>query len=254
MAKFCPKCGTALNDNSAFCGKCGTAIPQDATAAPVVAAPVAETPVNTYVPEAPVDPYAPVDTYAPVAPAKKKLSKKTWITIGAIAGAVVLIIVLLSIFGGALSPQGALDNYVAVMNGDTAKIEKLAPDAYWEFLADRNNMTKQDVFEKLQEGIEENVEELREEYGLYKVTGKIEDEEKISSSTLDKIAKGLSKYGIDQDDVKDAKDLKVTLTLNGILDSEEVTRKIAAVKIGGSWYLINYSVSGSEAYVSFILY
>lgn len=260
MAKFCHKCGNALNDDTAFCGKCGTAVVQETpVAAPVapvnVEAPV--TPVGTYAPEAPVNTYVPetpVDPYAPVAPAKKKLSKKTWITIGAIAGAVVLIIAVMAIFGGALSPQAALDNYVAAMNGDTSKVSKLAPDEYWEYIADQTDMTKDEVLDELKEEILENVEDLREEYGLYLITGKIEDNEKISDSNLKKIASALSRYGIDEDDVKAGKDLKVTLTLTGLLDSEEVSRKIAAIQIGGSWYLIAYSISGNYAAVQFILY
>lgn len=73
MAKFCPNCGSPVNETAAFCGKCGNKLnPAPAPApvapvAPVEAAPVAPAPVA---PVAPVEAApAPVAPVVPVAPA-----------------------------------------------------------------------------------------------------------------------------------------------------------------------------------------
>ena len=78
MAKFCPNCGSPVNETAAFCGKCGNKLnpaPAPAPVAPVAPAPVAPVaPVEaTPAPVAPVVPVAPAPVeavpVAPVAPA-----------------------------------------------------------------------------------------------------------------------------------------------------------------------------------------
>lgn len=69
MAKFCPNCGSPVNETAAFCGKCGNKL--NPAPAPVEAAPVAPAPVA---PVAPVEAApAPVEVapapVVPVAPA-----------------------------------------------------------------------------------------------------------------------------------------------------------------------------------------
>lgn len=65
MAKFCPNCGSPVNETAAFCGKCGNKL--NPAPAPVEAAPVAPAPVA---PVAPVEAApAPVAPVVPVAPA-----------------------------------------------------------------------------------------------------------------------------------------------------------------------------------------
>lgn len=68
MAKFCPNCGSPVNETAAFCGKCGNKL--NPAPAPVEAAPVAPVPVAPVAPveAAPVAP-APVAPVVPVAPA-----------------------------------------------------------------------------------------------------------------------------------------------------------------------------------------
>lgn len=63
MAKFCPNCGSPVNETAAFCGKCGNKL--NPAPAPVEAVPVAPAPVA---PVAPVE-AAPVAPVVPVAPA-----------------------------------------------------------------------------------------------------------------------------------------------------------------------------------------
>lgn len=70
MAKFCPNCGSPVNETAAFCGKCGNKLnpaPAPAPVAPVAPVEAAPAPVAPVVPVAP----APVEAVpvAPVAPA-----------------------------------------------------------------------------------------------------------------------------------------------------------------------------------------
>lgn len=80
MAKFCPNCGSPVNETAAFCGKCGNKL--NPAPAPVEAAPVAPAPVAPVAPVeaapapvAPVVPVAPAPVEAvPVAPANTAMS------------------------------------------------------------------------------------------------------------------------------------------------------------------------------------
>ena len=283
MEKICPICGKTLKDDATVCTKCGTAVPS-APAAPIEETPVVEIPkeetpvVETPIEEAPVveaptpkfcikcgNPLeagvafcgkcgAPVAATAPSnetpAPAPKKpMSKKTKTIIGIAAGAVALILILVAIFGGFSSAEGAANNYIAIMNGDLSKIEKMAPAAYWNYLAEEEGVTKSQLLKDLKEEYQEEVDERKEDYGFYKVTGKVLDEEDLDDATLEQIAEALTKYGIKKSDVKAGKTLDFVMTLNGLSH----TGKITAVKIGTSWYLVQYYTRGDDFYVYFLI-
>ena len=291
MAKFCSNCGTALGEGASFCHNCGNQIPQDA---PVAAAapqfipaeevtpapqfipaeqaapqfiPAAEaTPAPQFIPADQAQPqfipadqavpqFVPAASVAPAAPAKKKLSKKTMIIGGIVAAVAVVAIVLYFVLGGAAAtPQAALDNYIAVYNGDTSKLEAMAPAEYWEYCAEEEGVSKKALLAELKEEVAENAESMKDEYGKnYKVTGKIMAEDEMDKSTLNKIKEALSEYGIEEQDVKEGQELTVKLTLKHSEGSEDATRSLSAVKIGSSWYLVSYYEYGGEVYAYFLV-
>ena len=222
--KFCIKCGNPLEAGVAFCGKCG---------APVAAtAPSNETP----------------------APAPKKpMSKKTKTIIGVAAAVAAVILIAIIIIASISTPETALNNYAAIMSGDMSKVESMAPAAYWNYVAESEGVSKRELIAELKEEYAENVDELKERYGLYKVTGEILTETDMSDETLELIAEGLTKYGIKKSDVKEGKTLKVELRIQGLSDSDANTGNLHAVKIGTSWYLIYYYTWSGQTLVYFLV-
>ena len=291
MGKFCSNCGTALAEGVAFCSNCGTPVPQAAPAAPQFipaeqatpapqfipaeqAAPAPQfipaeeaTPAPQFIPAEQAQPqfipadqavpqFVPAASVVPAAPAKKKPSKKALIIGGVVAAVAVVAIILFIVLGGgaASSPQAALDNYLAVYNGDTSKLEAMAPAEYWEYGAREEGMSKKELLAEMKEEIAENAEEMKEEYGKnFKITGKIMAEDDLDKDTVKKIAEALSEYGIKSSSVKAGKDLTVKLTLKSSEGSEDQTGSLTAIQIGSSWYLIRYYESDGEVRAYFIV-
>lgn len=266
MAKFCSNCGTALSEGAVFCHNCGSQVPQAAPAPQFIpveqaqpqfipAEPVA--PAPQYIPAQQAQPqfvpaYQPAPQFVPAAPAKKKVSKKALIIGGVVAAVAVIAVVLIFVLGGgaASSPQRALDNYVALMNGDTSMMEDLAPAEYWEYVAEEEGMTKKQLLAEWKMEIAENVADMKQDYGSnYKVTGKILDEQNMDNNTLKKITAGLTKYGIKENSIKAGKELSIKLTLTHSEGKEDApVRTLGAVQIGDSWYLVNYYENNDGSY------
>ena len=279
MGKFCSNCGTALAEGVAFCSNCGTPVPQAAPAAPQFIPAEQATPAPQFIPAEQAAPapqfipaeqaqpqfipadqavpqFVPAASVVPAAPAKKKPSKKALIIGGVVAAVAVVAIILFIVLGGgaASSPQAALDNYLAVYNGDTSKLEAMAPAEYWEYGAREEGMSKKELLAEMKEEIAENAEEMKEEYGKnFKITGKIMAEDDLDKDTVKKIAEALSEYGIKSSSVKAGKDLTVKLTLKSSEGSEDQTGSLTAIQIGSSWYLIRYYESDGEVRAYFIV-
>ena len=289
MGKFCSNCGTALAEGVAFCSNCGTPVPQAAPAAPQFIPAEQATPAPQFIPAEQAQPqfipaeqaapapqfipaeqaqpqfipadqavpqFVPAASVVPAAPAKKKPSKKALIIGGVVAAVAVVAIILFIVLGGgaASSPQAALDNYLAVYNGDTSKLEAMAPAEYWEYGAREEGVSKKELLAEMKEEIAENAEEMKEEYGKnFKITGKIMAEDDLDKDTVKKIAEALSEYGIKSSSVKAGKDLTVKLTLKHSEGSEDATNSLTAIKIDSSWYLIRYYESNGEVRAYFIV-
>lgn len=236
MSKFCTNCGTALDDNTAFCTSCGAAV------------------VN----EAPVVPETPA---APANPIKKFLNKKMLIIGGAIVAAIIAVVGIIHVVNAVrdknlATPEAAVKNYVALLNGKVEAYQKTAPEAYWEYLADKSGCDSvEDYFENKEDYIEDHLDGLEDVYGDdYKVTYKIKKEEDVDDDMMEEIVKALEMYDIDEDSIEDAKQLKIKLTIDGEDDKESNTNKIYVLKIDGAWYFAqvyeNLSIDGG-VYVTF---
>ena len=289
MGKFCSNCGTALAEGVAFCSNCGTPVPQAAPAAPQFIPAEQATPAPQFIPAEQAQPqfipaeqaapapqfvpaeqaqpqfipasqavpqFVPAASVVPAAPTKKKPSKKALIIGGVVAAVAVVAIILFIVLGGgaASSPQAALDNYLAVYNGDTSKLEAMAPAEYWEYGAREEGVSKKELLAEMKEEIAENAEEMKEEYGKnFKITGKIMAEDDLDKDTVKKIAEALSEYGIKSSSVKAGKELTVKLTLKSSEGNKDQTGSLTAIQIGSSWYLIRYYESDGEVRAYFIV-
>lgn len=265
----CTKCGAELNPNAKFCTTCGTFVENATTAAPAAA------PSEQYAP--PAQPEAPVAQPAKTESAKIDVNdvkdqlvktaspiinviKNIWankkIRLGIIIG--VALILVIGIAGRVMDSTGyksALNNYVAVMNGNAKKIEKLMPKEYWEYMEEENDQELDDIIDDFDDEYEDLVENWEDEYGKnLKVSYEIEESEKMDKDDVEDMAEALEeKYSfIDEKDVKQAYEVEIELTVKGKKDDNSQDMDVLCVKIGSGWYLVSKYGKGDSAYYSFI--
>ncbi|MBQ4066785.1 MAG: zinc ribbon domain-containing protein, partial [Clostridia bacterium] len=134
---FCPNCNQQLEDGTKFCVHCGTKIPDEAPVAePAPAAepaPVAEAPVAEAAPAAePAPAYEPAP--APAAPEelpdespKSKLPKKA-LTFGAVAAAVIAVILIIAM----LLPGASSVSYLMYVKDEEIMFAKKPGAKAWQ--------------------------------------------------------------------------------------------------------------------------
>lgn len=142
-----------------------------------------------------------------------------------------------------LTYEAAAENYEKLMNGKTDYLEKLAPQKYWDFLEEEENIDLDDVIDDFEEMYEDRLDYWEEEYGKnIKITVKITDAEKMDSDDLKEVAEALAdRYDfLKKSDVKQAYEVDLKMTVKGADDKEEDEEEAVIVEIDGGWYLINY--------------
>lgn len=232
MAKFCGHCGAEMADEAKICGACG--VPFEEDVAPV------QNSVET----------------APVASAVKKignfsLDKKFLPVIGAAAVALIAVIALLIslVFGGGY--KSAIDNYLDVtVRGKAAKIDDLAPKAYWDWYEDENDESLKDIKEEYKDNWDDMKDTLEDEYGKrVRVSYKIKDKDKLSKKKVELIAEALNdQYDIREKSVKKAYELEVEMKIKGSEDGDEEESNLTVIKIGTKWYVASCYQLGDDEY------
>ena len=237
MSKFCTNCGAEMEDDSLFCTNCGEKF---AAAEEVVAA----------FQEAPVVEEVVVNEEA-AAPAKKDVkaifaelkARPDFKTLVIAAAALVVVIVLAIVLLCGTSYKDAVKNYQAVMNGNAGKIISLAPNDYWKYVKEEEDISKADVKDTFKELYEEMEEEMEDTYGKNaKYTIKVTDADKLSKKKLSALAENIEEnYEIDEKKVKAGYELECEMTVKGREDDDEYEDTLYAVKIGGNWYVVSSS-------------
>ncbi len=229
---FCPNCGTQIDENALFCGVCGTKL--SANEQPQYEQPQYEQPQY----EQPVYPQAP-----------KKNNIALFIAIGAVAVVAVVAIVLLLVLGGggSGSAKGAVELYMDVVTGDFEKLENMAPKAVWNYLEDEEDIT-----------IKEMKSEMKESLSLLsemKITYKVGDSEKLDKDLTEDIAEELADiYDLDENSIKEARTFEVEITAKVLGESMTESEEVTVIKVGGSWYCIDYSDYGDgDVYADFLI-
>lgn len=232
MSKFCSNCGSLMEDDSVFCTNCGAQEEAASAAEPVVEAPVAE--------EAPVAAPEKKDFKAIFASLKERPDFKTLVIA---AAALVVVIVLAIVLLCGTSYKDAVKNYQAVMNGNAGKIVSLAPNDYWKYLKEEEDITKADVKEAFKEMYDEMKDEMEDTYGKNaKYSIKISDADKLSKKKLEALAENIEdNYEIDEKKVKAGYELECEMSVKGREDDDEYEDSLYAVKIGGNWYVVSSS-------------
>lgn len=229
MSKFCTNCGSALEDQALFCTNCGVAVGD----APVEAAPVEAAPVEA----APVE-AAPVEA-APVEAAPAGKPQLNFKLIGIAAGVLAVVIILSCIIFPMLlpSPESAIDNMIAAMEGKESKVESLLPDSIWEYLEDE--IDDFDMDDLAEEFAEYTLESLERQYGEdIRISYDVEKKTALKEKKLEDIAEELADaFDIDEDDVKEGYKMKVSMSIEGDEDEDEDEEEMTVIKIGNKWYI-----------------
>lgn len=251
MSKFCKNCGTELADEAAFCKDCGTRVEE----AQQEAAPAEE---STACECACADCNA--DCEAQVADETKesgvagavngfisKLKNKDkntlLITSGVLLGVIILFVLAIALSGGGY--EDAVDNYMKVsFEGKASLIEDLAPEAYWEYVEDKEDLKLDEIEEIYEEDAFDAMMKLLEAMvgDDVSVSYDIKDTDELSESKLDKIKDTLKEtYDIPRKDVGDAIEIEIEAVIEGDDDEEEDEMTMYAVEIDGDWYLCTAS-------------
>ena len=196
-----------------------------------------------------------VKTFANGVVNRCKTDKKFLITCCGIAAAVVLVIILAIVLLGKPAYQKPIDTYISVMfKGKASKIKSLAPDAYWEYMEDEEDLDVDEFIEDYEDEWDDFIDEMEDEYGdNIRVTYKVEKVKDLSDKKVEKIAEALDEqYDIDEKSVKAAKRLDLEMTIKGSEDDDDNDAEFTVVKIGSKWYMINYYESGDEYRVYFL--
>ncbi len=229
MSKFCEKCGALIEDDKTFCPSCGA---QAATPA----APASNS-IGDIIKNLPDN--------------VRKLALA--------AVAIILAVILISTIFGGSGYNKAVNNYEAVMNGKAKKLEKLAPKEYWEYMADEADEDVDDYIDDKIDDFEDNYDDtldyLEEEYGNHvKIKLKVEDKKKLTDKKIENLAEYLDdKYDIKEKSVKKGYELEIEATIKGSDDEDDDEMELYAIKIGGSWYLMNCNFDGDNTTGRFVL-
>lgn len=248
MSKFCINCGMQLDDEMQFCIGCGAnqnyaapaaeAAPAEVAAPVTVEEPVAVEPVVATEPVA-----APVSETPAGCKCLKKLSKNMIITIaaGAVALALVIGIVCLAFSG---SYTSAVENIYSARLGNAELIQELAPQAYWDYMARQRNTTAEEYVQSLIDDAKEEMQDSDFTYQYGKdvdISFDVEKEVSLPQGQIEKIGRYLNiKYGINPNDVTDAKKLVGYLSLSSDICADTMLiNSIYVLKIDGDWYAAN---------------
>lgn len=220
MAKFCPNCGSQLENDSLFCASCGTRVE------------IEPQPQPTYTPAGGVN--TPPTPPTPVNKLKSKLTKKHLVLGGSIlAGIIVVILALALLFPG---PKAVAKKYVkGYLNGNAKQVVSCAPSFFYEDKDEKN-----EAIENLEEIFEDmELDEFDKiKYEIKDVTKLSRDEREQLESMLEMYERYYDDFDADSINVKKAKKVEVKITVKDGGDTHRETFEIILVKYKGQWKVL----------------
>lgn len=256
MSKFCKKCGAELVDEAVFCKDCGTRVEEiQQETAPAneqveATAPAEEsTACECACADCNADCEAQVAEEAKesgiagvvngfISKLKNKDKNTLLITAGVILSVIVLFVLTIALSGGGY--EDAVDNYMKVAyKGKASLIEDLAPEAYWEYVEDKEDLKLDEIEEIYEEDAFDTMMKLLEAMigDDVSVSYDIVDTDELSESKLDNIKDTMKeRYDIPRKNVGDAIEIEIEAVLEGDEDEDEQEMTMYAVEIDGDWY------------------
>jgi hypothetical protein len=163
--------------------------------------------------------------------------------IGIVAAVIVVLFVAFKLlFGGGGGPEKSATKFVdSIFKGDGKAIVNMIPDKVVEEIMDEEDMTKKEMIEELNDGLEYIKDDMDDMYDKWSVKCKVLDTEDFSKRELRDLA---DRYEDSYDiDVKAAKTVSVKATLKADGETDSNTMDIVMIKVGGKWYLEYSSIN-----------
>lgn len=239
MSKFCTNCGASMNDNAVFCTSCGAKndVAPTASNIPSQPAPAAEgaTPIDQLKSK----------TAQAISGFKNSPQRNTYIGIGVVAvAAIVLIVLLFVLLGGGY--KGALNDYFdAICDKDgEAYLEATTPEDIIKYLDKEEDYDRDDQESDAKDTVKRKYSGLKEEFGNdIKISYKVTDKDKVDKDDIDDLNDLLEdEYDDLKIKVKAAYELELELKIKGDDDKEDEIEADAYVcKINGDWIVLSLS-------------
>lgn len=227
----CNKCGTFLEEDMLFCPKCGTFAEVDLN--------IHQAQTSEAVAEEPASVAIPLEELPETKP--RKLPVIIWSGIAVLLAVAAVIAVIV------LRPQtftSALDTYIEVFyEGDVSKIDRLAPEAYWESL-ERDGFSSEVDKLRLKARAFSSVYTTQFTHGEdVTVTYEIKRQEPIKEDRFHEIKEALEQtYGIAPDSVEQGYIIDYCLHFSSSAgESDGLQTKIHVLRIDKKWYLVQTS-------------
>lgn len=225
---FCASCGAQNPDDAQVCAVCGTPLVDGAPAPAPAPAP---------------EPVAAPETGA-VGEKRGKMGmdpqkRSTVIGIAAIAAvALVVIIAVVAIITGKPAYVKTVEKYCgALVKADAKALVSVIPPEVAKEL-EENFDDRKEMLEIMKDNLEDARDDLEDEYGSkLKVKCEVRRDKKLGAKEVKNLEESYeNRYDIDMK-IKEARELRVRVTISGKEDKESETMELIALKIGGKWYL-----------------
>lgn len=216
MSKFCENCGAELQDTDKTCPNCGAAVAE-------ATKDVKNETVNT------------TNTEKTATAEKKPMDKKNMAIIGGIAGAavLVLIIILAIVFGGGNYKSPINNFFNGMTKGNSNTFLKALPKA----IVKEEDL--KDTYDK--DAMKDIKETLEDKYGKnVKITYKIKEKEKIDKDDIKDLSEEFQdEYGKSGTKITAGYELTLDVKIKGKDDHTKLDDvKMNVYKIGGKWCLL----------------
>ena len=248
MAKYCPKCGAALEDNAAFCTSCGATLDQAAQAAPAQGSNVMNNVSQGFSQARQAGQNFVADLPKDINGFKQGVQQKNMKVIGVLAAALVIVIIVIVLVinliggGGYKTP---LDNLTKGFNKNNAKMitKAMMPGSVLSAYEDEEDPDWDDA----DDAIEASKALIEAKYGDdVEISYKVTDKDEISESKLKKNYKSLAKRYADAADGKtsdfyptEGYELEVELTIKGDDDEDSNDTTVVVGKVDGDWIFLD---------------
>ncbi len=213
---FCGKCGTENTESAVYCYKCGAKIGAEQQ--------ISETISDIY-------------TQSDISQKNRKIG------IAAVAVAAVFVIILSGALFGGRSYKSTINKFFnAMYNADAKKIADLLPDGLLDYISDEEGIFVEEGFEALSEELKSQWETVNSGLGNnWKMSHRIISTEELSKRELSELQDIYKEIDVK---VSDAKTVKVEVTAEVVGKEFSDFMEISVIKVGRSWYIDIYSMSG----------
>ncbi len=230
---FCGNCGAQNPDDARVCAMCGTPLETLETEAPAADAPEFSTFPET------------VQTAA----AKKR---NTAIGIGVVAAIALVVIIAIAavVLTGKPAYVKTVEKYFsAVVKEDAKKLVSVLPPEYVEENLEDSFDDRQEMLEIMEENLADVVDGMEDQFGeKIKVKCKVRKDKELGTREVKNLKETYESYYDLDLDIKEARELKVRVTMSGTEDEDSANMEIIVMKIGGKWYLDVRNISAYAYY------